>query len=120
MNVELRNHPAQARHPVTDAPLFEGDGKTPVPMITDQKMVMLEGFQVGYITIDGPGRGSVQFTRNITDAVAQRVAEAARQQAGIQSLFTTDARVAVPPSASRIDAALQEARERDSSAAESR
>ena len=116
MNVELRNHPAQARHPVTDAPLFEEDGKTPVPMITDQKMIMLEGFQVGYSTIDGPGRGSVQFTRTVTDAVAQRVAEAARKLAGIES----DARVAVPPSASRIDAALQEARERDSSAAESR
>lgn len=116
MNVTLRNHPAQARHPVTDAPLFEEDG-TPVPMITDQKTVMLDGFQVGYITVAGPGRGNVQFTRHVPESLTQRIAEAARAAAGIE---TATARTAIPPSASKIDAALQEARERDAGGEEQR
>lgn len=47
MNVELRNHPAQARHPVTREPLFDDAGK-PVPHITDQKAVYLDGVMIGY------------------------------------------------------------------------
>lgn len=117
MNVTLRHHPAQARHPITDAPLFEADGVTPVPMITDQKTVMLDGFQVGYITVEGPGRGNVQFTRQVPDSLTQRIADAARTAAGIE---TATARTSIPPSASKIDAALQEARERDSGGEEQR
>lgn len=47
MQVELRNHPSQARHPVTHAPLFDADGK-PVPKITDQRAVYLDGTMIGY------------------------------------------------------------------------
>lgn len=47
MQVELRNHPAQARHPVTGAPLVDADGK-PVPKITDQRAVYLDGVMIGY------------------------------------------------------------------------
>lgn len=47
MQVELRNHPSQARHPVTHEPLVDAEGK-PVPKIVDQKAVYLDGSMIGY------------------------------------------------------------------------
>ena len=36
MEIEIRNHPAQARHPVTTAPLFDDDGM-PVPLFPEER-----------------------------------------------------------------------------------
>mgnify|MGYP000893513108 CR=1 FL=1 len=52
MRIELRNHPAQARHPYTDEPLWYDEARTkPVPLITDQRAVFLDGVLVGYCGI---------------------------------------------------------------------
>lgn len=55
MKIELRNHPAQARHPVTNAPLFDATGKA-VPMFPEQRGIFLDGSFIGYVC-DPPARG---------------------------------------------------------------
>ncbi len=52
MQIEFRNHPAQARHPVLNTPLFDNEGK-PIPLIKDQWAIYLEGVMVGYCKDDG-------------------------------------------------------------------
>lgn len=47
IQVELRPHPAQARHPITNEPLFHDDG-SPVPLIEDQLSIWVDGRMVGY------------------------------------------------------------------------
>lgn len=51
-NLRLANHPAQARNPVTNAPLFDADG-VPVPLFPDQRSVYLDGFLVAYVNASG-------------------------------------------------------------------
>lgn len=55
MEVELKPHPAQARHPVTNEPLWNDDG-TKVPLVLDQKSIWLDGAMIGYcgLTVDKP------------------------------------------------------------------
>lgn len=45
-------HPAQATDPFTHKPLFDDDG-VPVPLITDQKTVRLDGRVIAYISSGG-------------------------------------------------------------------
>lgn len=47
LNFELRNHPAQARHPVTKAPLFDADNK-PVPLFPKMRALYLDGVLIAY------------------------------------------------------------------------
>ena len=47
MKIELRNHPAQARHPVNNRPLVDQQGN-PVPLILDQHGIYLEDVLLGY------------------------------------------------------------------------
>lgn len=47
IEVELRPHPAQARHHITNEPLFYEDG-TPVPLFDDQLSIWVDGRLVGY------------------------------------------------------------------------
>ena len=46
MKFELRNHPAQARHPITKEPLVK-DG-APVPLFPDMRGIYLDGVLIGY------------------------------------------------------------------------
>lgn len=50
--VELTQHPAQARHPVTNAPLFDDDGQ-PVPLLPNQRAIRLDNFVIGYASKHG-------------------------------------------------------------------
>ncbi len=45
-------HPAQARHPISNAPLFDDDGK-PVPLLTDHRAIRLDDFVIGYASKHG-------------------------------------------------------------------
>ncbi len=50
--VELRQHPAQARHPVTNDPLFDEDGN-PRPLLPDQRAVYWDDICIGYASKHG-------------------------------------------------------------------
>ncbi len=45
--VELTQHPAQARHPVTNEPLFDDYG-APVPLFPNMRAIRLDGFVIAY------------------------------------------------------------------------
>lgn len=53
LKLQLRNHPAQRRHPFTDAPLFD-DSNVPVPLFPDQRALYL--WSDGNGTPDNPPR----------------------------------------------------------------
>lgn len=96
MQVEIRNHPAQARHPITDAPLFEADG-TPVPLLPNDRAVYLDGALVGYTSLDGPVTLTVALPQAAVDAIAAKVAE---------DLGPGERRVSMPLDAEALDRAL--------------
>ena len=50
-NYELKitNHPAQARHPFTNEPLFDNDNN-PVPLFPNERSVRLDGRIIAYVT----------------------------------------------------------------------
>lgn len=48
LNFELKNHPAQARHPFTKEPLFN-DGQ-PVPLFPKQRALAFDGRIIAYIS----------------------------------------------------------------------
>jgi len=48
LNIEVKNHPAQAQNPVTGEPLKDEQGK-PVPLFPDERSVWLDGKTVAYI-----------------------------------------------------------------------
>ena len=50
--VELTQHPAQARHPVSNAPLFDDDGK-PVALLADHRAIRLDKLVIGYASRHG-------------------------------------------------------------------
>ena len=50
--VELTQHPAQARHPISNAPLFDDDGK-PVALLADHRAIRLDNFVIGYASKHG-------------------------------------------------------------------
>lgn len=78
MKVELRNHPAQARHPVTREPLFDDDGQ-PVPLVKTQKAIYLDGFLIGYCGLT-PGepisiiRNSREIPPSVREIILEKVA----------------------------------------------
>ena len=45
--VELTQHPGQAKHPVTNEPLFDDHGG-PVSLLPDLRSIRLDGFIIGY------------------------------------------------------------------------
>ena len=47
----IENHPSQARHPISDEPLFK-DGK-PVPLFPDQRSIKLDGTIIAYVNAAG-------------------------------------------------------------------
>lgn len=53
MLIELRDHPTQARHPITNEPLIGEDGR-PVPAFPDDRSVWLDGVSIGYTSVTGP------------------------------------------------------------------
>lgn len=113
MQVEIRNHPAQARNPVTDEPLVDAAGK-PVPLFPDQRSIYVDGHMVAYAQ---PKTGNIQFTRHIDDAVQPLIVASARQLMGLPPLQGV---AAAPLSPGRIDAALEAAKQRDGGGAEKR
>jgi len=50
--VELKAHPAQARHPVTNVALFDGGGN-PRPLRPDLRSIWWDGVMVGYASQAG-------------------------------------------------------------------
>ncbi|MCP4478676.1 MAG: hypothetical protein GY818_11345 [Planctomycetaceae bacterium] len=50
--VELKPHPAQARHPVTNVPLFDDDGQ-PRPLLPESRSIWWDGVMVGYCSKHG-------------------------------------------------------------------
>ena len=48
MKFEIANHPAQALHPFTKEPLVDDAGK-PVPLIIDQRALLLDGKLIAYL-----------------------------------------------------------------------
>jgi len=50
--VELTQHPAQARHPISNAPLFDDDGK-PVALLPDHCAIRLDDLVIGYASRHG-------------------------------------------------------------------
>jgi len=51
-NLTIRNHPSQARHPITGKPWFDDDGVY-VPMFPDQRAIALDGFVIAYVSESG-------------------------------------------------------------------
>ena len=47
----IENHPSQMRHPITQEPLFDKDGK-PVPLFPDQKSIRLDGRIIAYMILE--------------------------------------------------------------------
>lgn len=52
LDFSIGPHPAQARHPLTNEPLFDTEGQ-PVPLITDQTTLRLDGKLIAYISTGG-------------------------------------------------------------------
>ena len=50
--VELTQHPAQARHPISNAPLFDDDGN-PVGLLPDHRAIRLDDLVIGYASRHG-------------------------------------------------------------------
>lgn len=82
MKVELRDHIAQARHPVTNKPLVDDNGK-PVPLFPDQRSIWLDGAMVGYVC--GPPDFNIGFIvpeSKISQFVRNLIAEQVRIELG--------------------------------------
>lgn len=47
--LEITNHPAQARHPFSKLPLVDNDG-VPVPLFPDQRSIKLDGRIIAYVS----------------------------------------------------------------------
>ena len=74
MQIELKNHLAQARHPVTSKPLFDDNG-TPVPLFPQQRSIWLDGVFIGYVC-EPPTRSISILVAGTPDAVLQSVEQA--------------------------------------------
>lgn len=78
LELELRNHPAQARDRRTNEPLFYDDEETkPVPLITDQRAIYLNGIMVGYCGTEAgkPLTMTTRLDQALEDAVTQFVTD---------------------------------------------
>ena len=86
--VELTQHPAQARHPVTNEPLFDDHG-APVPLLPTQRAIRLDGFVIGYASKHG-----ICFTIN-----ESKLPETVKDSAIflVESEFGTNPKVATVP-----------------------
>lgn len=106
MLIEIRNHPAQSRNPITDAPLFDAAGQ-PVPLFPDQRSIYVDAHMVALVQ---PASGNIQFTRHLDDSVRPLIVEEARRLLGLPA---TQGVTAAPISPGRIDAAIEQAKKRD-------
>ena len=84
----IGKHPAQARHPVTNKPLFDNVGDF-MPLLPDWRGVYLDGFCIGYV---GP-TGNIQFTMPI-NKIGQAVVDEALIL--VESEFVQVGKVAAP------------------------
>jgi len=71
MKIELRPHPAQARNPVTDEPLFNEDG-SPVPLVPELRSIWLDGQMIGY-TGSPPKRPISLIVKGVPDSVVDKI-----------------------------------------------
>ena len=76
MKIELRNHPAQARHPITREPLKDEEGG-PVPLFPNQRGVFLDGYCIGYVATheNAPVCLTQRMSESVRAAVRKRVNE---------------------------------------------
>lgn len=72
--IEFRNHPAQARHPITDKPLFDADGN-PLPLIKDQHGIYADGYLCGYCNTDGTNVFVLPQFTSLADEIQAAAAE---------------------------------------------
>lgn len=83
MKIELRDHIAQARHPITREPLYH-EGK-PVPLFPDQHSIWLDGAMVGYVC--GPPNYNIAFIvpeSQIPEFVRKLIVEQVRITVGVE------------------------------------
>lgn len=80
MKIEIRPHPAQARHPITQEPLFYEDTGHPVPLFKDQKAIYLDGKMVGYCGAE-PGK-PLTMTQRLPPAVLDEVSKFVTEKVG--------------------------------------
>lgn len=100
MDITFRNHPAQARHPVTRAPLFDGEG-SPVPLILDQRAIYLDGVMVGYCGTTPNSPINLIFDhRKLGEAVRAEI------KAAVEAKFGAVTNVCLPPRADLVQAYL--------------
>lgn len=93
MNVTFRNHPSQARHPVSNAPLF--DNGEPVSLFPQQRAIYLDGIMCGYCSING---GPVTLVRgNLEEFHIEAIEKAVSEQ------FGKPASMNMPPAAPEMD-----------------
>lgn len=79
MQFELRNHPSQARHPITKAPLTDESGK-PVPLFPEMRSIYLDGKLIGYCQ-SRPGY-PVSLIVNVSDGVRNSIFEFVESRIG--------------------------------------
>ena len=73
MNIELRPHPSQARHPRTDEPLTDSNGD-PVPLFPNQRGIYLDGHLVGFVC-EPPRRNLAFIVQGLPEAVKTEAAD---------------------------------------------
>jgi len=71
--IELRNHPAVARHPRTNEPLAD-EHDVPIPLIRDQHGIYLDGYMVGYCATSGAWVATIcKLDQSVIDEIVAHV-----------------------------------------------
>ncbi len=83
--IELREHPARARDPVTNELLTDANGKT-IPLIRDQQAIFINGMHAGYCG-DKPGMG-VALIREYPPEIKAMVVKHVEQAVGTVKVLT--------------------------------
>lgn len=71
MKIELKPHPAQARNPKTDEPLFNDDGSA-VSLFPELRSIYLDGALVGY-TGSPPKRGICLTVSGMVEEALEKI-----------------------------------------------
>ena len=83
--IELREHPARARDPVTNEILTDEQGNT-IPAITDTRSIWINGMLAGYYGTKSPC--NVMLIREYPDAIKAMVVKHVEQNVGAVKVLT--------------------------------
>lgn len=92
LNIEVKDHPARASHPITHEPLLDDNGN-PVPLFPEEKSVWLDGSMVAYIG-SPPGRALMFITPK--ERLGAYVVDRIREQVLVQTNHEVKKLVSVP------------------------